>query len=84
MELARLSSKGQITIPKEIREKLHLKQGDKVLFFEEGEKVVVANASRVALKEMQKSMKSVSKEAGISENEVLRLSKEARKELLKS
>mgnify|MGYP001003478013 CR=1 FL=1 len=35
MELARISSKGQITIPIEVRKKLNLKEGDKVLFIEE-------------------------------------------------
>jgi len=29
MELARISSKGQITIPVDIRKKLNLKEGDK-------------------------------------------------------
>ncbi|MDA4123544.1 MAG: AbrB/MazE/SpoVT family DNA-binding domain-containing protein [Thaumarchaeota archaeon] len=33
-----VTSKGQITIPKEVRDKLHLKSGDKVLFsIEDGE-----------------------------------------------
>ena len=41
MELARISSKGQITIPKEVRKKLNLKEGDKVLFIEEDGKVVI-------------------------------------------
>ncbi|MBR5508946.1 MAG: AbrB/MazE/SpoVT family DNA-binding domain-containing protein, partial [Lachnospiraceae bacterium] len=36
MELAKVTSKGQITIPIEIRRKLGLKEGDKVLFIEEG------------------------------------------------
>lgn len=57
MELARLTSKGQITIPKDIRNKLNLKEGDKVLFIEEDDKIVLVNSSMVALKEMQDSMK---------------------------
>lgn len=38
MPTATLTSKGQVTIPKEIREKLRLKTGDRVLFWvdEEG------------------------------------------------
>jgi antitoxin PrlF len=32
MPTAKLTSKGQVTIPKEIREKLRLKTGDRVLF----------------------------------------------------
>lgn len=56
MELARVSSKGQITIPIEIRKKLNLKEGDKVLFVEEGDNIFVLNASLVALKEIQQNM----------------------------
>ena len=48
MELARVSSKGQITIPIEIRKKLKLKEGDKVLFAEENGNIFVLNASLVA------------------------------------
>ena len=32
MELAKVTSKGQVTIPVEIRKKLGIKNGDKVLF----------------------------------------------------
>ena len=35
MELAKVTSKGQITIPIEIRKKLGIKEGSKVLFLEE-------------------------------------------------
>jgi len=47
MELAKVTSKGQITIPVEIRRKLRLKEGDKGrIFFE--------NSSQMALKKIQK------------------------------
>ena len=42
MELARITSKGQITIPVRIRKKLNLKEGDKVIFIEEGDKIIFA------------------------------------------
>lgn len=32
MAVAKMSSKGQVTMPKEVRESLHLEAGDKVLF----------------------------------------------------
>ena len=35
MELAKVTSKGQVTIPIEIRKKLGIKNGDKELFIEE-------------------------------------------------
>ena len=42
MELAKITSKGQITIPNDIREKMNLKTGDKILFFEENDKFFVS------------------------------------------
>ena len=83
MDLARVSSKGQITIPIEIRKKLNLKEGDKVLFLEENGKIVLANSSYVALKEMQEIMKGESEKMGlISEEDVNILIKDLRQELL--
>lgn len=82
MELARLSSKGQITVPIEIRKRLNLKEGDKVLFFEDGGKIVVANASIMALKEVQASMNYEAEKQGFkSEKDVNDYVKEIRKEL---
>ena len=56
MELAKVTSKGQITIPAEIRRKLHLKPGDKVLFIEEDDRVTVLNSSLAALTNIQHKM----------------------------
>ena len=56
MELAKVTSKGQITIPAEIRKKLHLKPGDKVLFIEEDDRVTVMNSSLAALTTVQRKM----------------------------
>ena len=35
MELAKVTSRGQITLPLAIRRKLDVKEGDKVVFYEE-------------------------------------------------
>jgi AbrB family looped-hinge helix DNA binding protein len=69
MELARVSSKGQITIPIEIRKKLKLKEGDKVLFAEENGNIFVLNASLVALKEIQENMKDEAKKQYLNSEE---------------
>ena len=48
MEIATLSSKGQITIPKSVRDALGLKYGDKVVIQqEENGRFYFDNASRV-------------------------------------
>ena len=51
MELAKVTSKGQITIPIAIRNALGIREGDKILFMEEGDRVILTNASTNALPE---------------------------------
>lgn len=82
MELARVTTKGQITIPKDIREKLNLKAGDKVIFIEEDDKIIFANSSVVALKDIQRQMVDEAIKAGItSEEDVDKLLEGIREEL---
>jgi len=82
MELARITSKGQITIPVGIRKKLNLKEGDKVIFIEDGDKIIFANSSMFALKEFQEGMKGEAEKQGLySEDDVNILVREVRKDL---
>lgn len=53
MELAKVTSKGQITIPIDIRRKLGVKEGDKILFIEEQGRVIMMNSSMDALRRAQ-------------------------------
>jgi len=82
MELAKISSKGQVTIPIEIRKKLKLKEGDKVLFLEDEEKIILKNSSLVALKEIQERMKDERGKEGLySEEDVKKVVKDIRKDI---
>ena len=45
MEIAKITSKGQMTVPKAVREKLDLGAGSKVVFIQVGDDLVVRNAS---------------------------------------
>ena len=45
MELAKVTSKGQVTIPIEIRKKLGIKNGDKILFVEESGRIYMMNSA---------------------------------------
>lgn len=81
MELAKITSKGQITIPIAIRRFLGVKDGDKVLFVQDGNKVVLMNASVNALIDAQKSFQGVADELNINnEDDVVRMVKEIRSE----
>lgn len=54
MNLAKLSANGQITVPVEVRRRLQLLPGDKVLFLEKANgEVVVAKAGVAALADAQ-------------------------------
>ena len=47
MDLATLTSKGQITIPAAVRGRLRLQTGDQVLFIEENGKIYCENADQI-------------------------------------
>ena len=79
MELAKITSKGQITIPADIRKRLRLKPGDKVLFLEDEGRVMIENSSLVALSTIQQAMADQARKTGVStEDEVVDLVKEIR------
>jgi AbrB family looped-hinge helix DNA binding protein len=81
VELAKVTTKGQITIPREVRKKLGVKAGDKVLFIEEAGKIVIMNSSMAALKEIQNEFVGAAIKAGIkSADDVNALVKKIRKE----
>lgn len=68
MNLAKVSPNGQITVPIEIRRKLKIKDGDKVIFLEKtnGE-IVLQNSSIIAIREAQSGVGNIQ----ISEDEIL-------------
>ena len=81
MELANVTSKGQITIPKEIRKKLGIKEGSKVLFLEEAGRIYLANSSMEALREAQAAFVGEAERLGLeTEEDVMAMVKELRKE----
>ncbi len=69
MELAKLTSKGQITVPAEIRRRLKLKEGDKVFFVEDKGRIYFENSSQIALKKIQDEMDGEAEKAGFRTEE---------------
>ena len=81
MELAKVTTKGQITIPKSIRDKLELKEGSKIIFLQKGEYIVIKNSAMLALEKMQDEFEGEAERLGIKDEEdVVKLVKEFRKE----
>lgn len=65
MELAKASSKGQITIPIDIRRKLGVKEGDKILFVEEPGRVIMMDSSTDALRKVQNAFAGEAERLGL-------------------
>ena len=80
MELAKITARGQITIPIEIRKKLGVRDGDKVVFLEENGRIIMENAAMVALKGAQDAFAGEAERLGLrTEEDVVNLIKEIRR-----
>lgn len=80
MDVATISANGQITLPADVRRRLGLGPGDKVVFIEneEGDTVVV-RPSAAALLEAQRAFAGGAEELGVdSEDDVQQLVDEVR------
>jgi AbrB family looped-hinge helix DNA binding protein len=81
MEVAKITSKGQITIPVDVRRKMNLKSGDKVIFLEQDGRLYVENAALVAITRAQEAFVGEAERLGLkSEQDVVGMVKEFRRE----
>lgn len=79
---AKIMSKGQVTIPKEIRNLLKVSEGDRVTFICEGDYAIVMNANLYAMRTLQKEMSGEFEKADInSEDDIMSLVREVRAEI---
>ena len=78
---AKVMSKGQVTIPKDVRDVLGVSNGDRVSFIVEGNTVRIVNSALYAMQLLQAEMAGDAKVAGLtSEDDILSLVNEIRKE----
>jgi AbrB family looped-hinge helix DNA binding protein len=85
MELAKITTRGQITLPIAIRRKLNVKEGSKVVFIEEKGRIIIENAGMLAIKEAREGMRGVADDLGLkNEQDVVDMIKDVRKERHKS
>jgi len=81
MEIAKVTSKGQITIPIAIRKSLGLREGDKVLFMEQDGRVMMVNSSVDTLLKAQEAFAGEAERAGLEdEDDVVEMMRQFRKE----
>jgi AbrB family looped-hinge helix DNA binding protein len=66
---AKVMSKGQVTIPKDVREVLGVSNGDRVTFIVEGGSVRLVNSAVYAMGVLQAEMKGAAEEAGLTREE---------------
>ena len=79
MELAKITLRGQITIPRQIRNRLGVKDGDKVIFIEENGRVIIENAAMIALKTAQDAFSGEAERLGLeTEQDVVDMVKSVR------
>jgi AbrB family looped-hinge helix DNA binding protein len=79
MELAKITSKGQITLPISIRRALKLKDGDKIAFIERNGQYILINPVLLAIREVQEAYDGEAERLGLEDvNDVVNMVKEIR------
>lgn len=74
VENAKVMAKGQITLPKDIRDALGVKPGDRVTLICRDNQVIMMNSAAYAMKMLQTAMTGEAEKAGLqSDDDVLRL-----------
>jgi AbrB family looped-hinge helix DNA binding protein len=78
---AKVMSKGQVTIPKDVRDILGIESGDRVTFIVENGTVRIVNSAVYAMQVFQQNMQGEAEKAGIdSEDDIMNLVNELRSE----
>jgi len=81
VENAKVMAKGQVTIPKDVREALGVGTGDRVTFLVDGSNVRIINSALYAMEILQNQMAGEAQKAGLKNDEdVIALVKNLRSE----
>lgn len=76
---AKVMAKGQVTIPKDVRDVLGVTSGDRISFIVEGNTVRVVNTAVYAMQMLQNEMAGEAERVGLaSDDDVMALVKEMR------
>ncbi|MBQ7197424.1 MAG: AbrB/MazE/SpoVT family DNA-binding domain-containing protein [Synergistaceae bacterium] len=80
-DYARITSDGQVTIPKDVRKALGVSNGDRITFVVDGNNVRIANSAVYAMQQLQEEMEGVAELMDLkTEDDVVALIKEIRAE----
>ena len=79
---AKVMSKGQITLPVDIRKNMRLAVGDRVALIFENDRVIMMNPAIYAMEVLQKEMEGEAEKAGLTtEEDIINLCREIRAEV---
>ena len=79
---AKVMSKGQITLPVDIRKNMGLSTGDRVALIYENDRVIMMNPAIYAMEALQKEMEGQAEKAGLTtEEDIVELCREIRSEV---
>lgn len=70
IEIGKISSRGQVAIPSDIRAQLGLNEGSKVLFFTEDDTLLIKKINEQSFAEITRPLKVAAKKAGMKEKDV--------------
>ena len=81
MELAKVTTKGQVTIPIMIRKRLGIKDGDKLLFIDRPDGVVMMNPTMMAFEKIGRAFEGEAERLCLeTEDDVIAMIKEIRRD----
>ncbi len=69
IDTAKVMAKGQVTIPKDVRNVLRVSNGDRVSFIVEGNTVKIVNSAIYAMQMLQQEMKGEAEKTGLASDE---------------
>ena len=69
LEVAKVMPKGQITLPKDIRQKLSVETGDRVALIWDNDRVVMMNPALYAMRVLQAEMAGKTEAAGFTDED---------------
>jgi AbrB family looped-hinge helix DNA binding protein len=84
IETTKMSSKGQIVIPEEVRNRLGLKTGDKFLVMGDKDVVILKALTNPSIEEFDgliKTARQQAKEAGLKRSDIVKAVKKSRKKV---
>jgi AbrB family looped-hinge helix DNA binding protein len=83
IELTRLSERGQIVIPTELRKSMNLREGERFIIMGVGDTIVLRklelSQERLRLKKLIRDSQKKARKGGFTEEEVTKLIRETRK-----